>query len=447
MGLLLRFNLIALTVFLIGLAVAQYLVVRDMRERVRSDMEMTSALADYLIESQTIRLWLDFQQDGLTPTERALKRFFQLERLKYLKHLDIRFISSEGKTLDSNKTKNLNAPETMPDWLFDFLSNYLQEQKVIKTVTLAGRNIGEIQITNNYKSEIDEIWRTSKEVMLPLFLVFLTGSVIIALLASLIVNPAEKLLQISRKLGGNSDARRQTSADMVSIFNAGHHLDDIGRQLQNHNQQLRELNEQMLNMHEFERKRLSAELHDEIGQHLTAIRFDTATIASAVDLAEAKQAGTSIDKINRQLNDIIRSMLQRLRPPSLDTAGLAASLIELIDEWKQRHVQHDLELNIEGDFADIPDAVNLAIYRAVQEALTNIGRHAGGEVRVIIDLSRTPEQVQLTINDNGCGCDLSNAHGGYGLIAMRERVESLAGEFTVLSAPGDGLTVAFSVPI
>ncbi|HSG92349.1 MAG TPA: hypothetical protein VK999_01460, partial [Methylotenera sp.] len=77
MGLLLRFNLIAITVFLIGLAIAQYLAIRDIRERVDADMAMTTALADYLIESQTMRLWVDFQHYGLIPTEKALNRLFQ----------------------------------------------------------------------------------------------------------------------------------------------------------------------------------------------------------------------------------------------------------------------------------------------------------------------------------------------------------------------------------
>ena len=199
-------------------------------------------------------------------------------------------------------------------------------------------------------------------------------------------------------------------------------------------------------MHESERKRLSAELHDEIGQHLTAIRFDTATIASAVDLAEAKQAGQSIDKINRQLTDIIRSMLQRLRPPSLDIAGLEVSLTELTEEWQLRHPQHDLLLQIDGELTGLKDTVKLTLYRAVQEALTNIIRHAGNMVSVNIHLKATANKLFLTISDNGKGCDLQHANSGFGLLAMRERVEALAGEFTVSSAPGAGLTVTLSIP-
>lgn len=447
MGLLLRFNLIAVTVFLIGLAIAQYLAIRDIRERVDADMAMTTALADYLIESQTMRLWVDFQHYGLIPTEKALNRLFQLERLQYLKYLDIQFISPDGQILDSNEVTNAEAPVTMPGWLFDFLSNLLQQQTVIKPVNVAGQNIGDIKITNNINNEIDEIWHTSQEMILPLLLVFLAGSILIALLASLIVNPAEKLLRLSRKLAETPPVKRRVFAGVSGIFSAGHQLNDIGRQLQNHNQQLRELNDQMLTMHESERKRLSAELHDEIGQHLTAIRFDTATIASAVDLAEAKQAGQSIDNINRQLTDIIRSMLQRLRPPALDSVGLAASLRELIDDWQQRHPEHHFNLQIDGDLGLLQDPLKLTVYRAVQEALTNIARHAGDAVRVDIHIQQKPQQLLFSIKDDGCGCDFQKTKPGFGLLAMRERIEALAGEFTVLSSPGAGLTVTVSIPL
>ncbi len=82
----------------------------------------------------------------------------------------------------------------------------------------------------------------------------------------------------------------------------------------------------------------------------------------------------------------------------------------------------------------------------MQEALTNIIRHAGNMVSVNIHLKATANKLFLTISDNGKGCDLQHANSGFGLLAMRERVEALAGEFTVSSAPGAGLTVTLSIP-
>ena len=447
MGLLLRFNVIAIIVFIIGLITAEYMALRNIRAQVHNDLIMTSSLADYLIESQTLRLQFDFQNYGLFPTEKALNRLFQLERLQYLRHLDIRFVSSSGQELDSNKDDDMEPPHAVPKWLMALLADYLHEPTVLKPVYLAGQKLGEIHISHNVDSEINEVWQTSKDMILPLLLVFMAASLLIALLASLIVKPAEKLLQVSRQISGVPSPARRHFSGMTNLFDAGHQLNKIGRQLQNYNRQLRDLNEQMLNLHEDERKRLSAELHDEIGQHLTAIRFDTATIESATDLAEAKQAGQSIDNINRQLTEIIRSMLKRLRPPSLDSAGLVASLTELTEDWLQRHSQHYLQLRIEGDLTALDDPVKLTIYRVVQEALTNIARYAGDEVSVTVDLQQTSQQLLLIISDNGRGCDLQKIRCGFGLMAMRERIEALAGKFTVSSAPDAGLKLELSIPL
>ncbi|MDX1573994.1 MAG: sensor histidine kinase [Methylophaga sp.] len=447
MGLLLRFNVIAMTVFLIVMVIAEFMALRDIRARVHADREMTSALADYLIESQTSHLQFDFKNYGIIPTEKAVNRLFDLERLHYLKHLNIQFISPSGQLVDSNKTDESSLPKAMPDWIMRFLTDYLYEKPVIKPVLLAGQTLGAIHISHDVNSEINEIWVTSKEMILPLLLVFLAGSLLIALLASLIVKPAEKLLQVSRQLSGTIPVQRRFFGGMSDLLDARHQLKGIGRQLQDYNRQLRDLNDKMLTMHENERKRLSAELHDEIGQHLTAIRFDTATIDSAIDLAEAKQAGQSINKINQKLTDIIRSILHRLRPALLDIAGLEASLRELVDEWQQRHPQHFLKLQIEGDLLTLEDTTKLTIYRAVQEALTNIARHAGDVVNVVIHLQEKPQQLLLTISDDGRGCDLQKTTPGFGLLAMRERVEALSGEFTVSSSPGDGLTVVLSIPV
>ena len=158
MGLLLRFNMIAIMVFLIGLAIAELIALRDIRARVHADREMTSALADYLIESQTLRLQFDFQIYGLIPTEKALNRLFHLERLHHLRYLKIQFISPAGQLLDSNKTDKSLPPKAMPDWLIGLLTDYLYEPPVVKPVSLAGRQLGEIHISHDINSEIHEIW-------------------------------------------------------------------------------------------------------------------------------------------------------------------------------------------------------------------------------------------------------------------------------------------------
>lgn len=100
------------------------------------------------------------------------------------------------------------------------------------------------------------------------------------------------------------------------------------------------LNQQLITIQEAERKRLSAELHDEIGQHLTAIQFDINTIKHSASLDEAKISAAAIDSVHRRMTVIVRSMLQRLRPPELTALGVHGAISELFNDWVLRHPQH-----------------------------------------------------------------------------------------------------------
>lgn len=207
------------------------------------------------------------------------------------------------------------------------------------------------------------------------------------------------------------------------------------------------LNQQLITIQEAERKRLSAELHDEIGQHLTAIQFDINTIKHSASLDEAKISAAAIDSVHRRMTVIVRSMLQRLRPPELTALGVHGAISELFNDWVLRHPQHHAKLSIEGDFNQLDETRQLTIYRIVQESLTNISRHAGAEnVEVKVSLSCNNDLIDISVNDNGNGYHPSSSNKGYGLTGMRERVEALSGSFHITSAHGDGFTLSATFP-
>ncbi|AFJ02558.1 multi-sensor signal transduction histidine kinase [Methylophaga frappieri] len=410
-----------------------------------TDLTMTSALSDYLIESQTSRLQNDFRNFGQMPTNGTLSRLFDLSRLSALRHIEIAFLSADGELLDANYPDETVSDKLMPEWFYRLLSGYLHEDTIYKPVFLGGQLIGQVRIKPNLSSEVTEIWQTSTRMILPLMLIYALVSFLIAMVASLILKPTENLLRVYRQLS-DSGKKSKRKEQPYSLFGLRDQIGDIGRRLQNYNQELRQLNDKLLSLHEDERKRLAAELHDEIGQHLTAIRFDTAAIRGASDLKEAKQAAQSIETINRELTDIVRSMLQRLRPPSLDSVGLTASLKELTTDWQQRHTHHQLILLAEEELNHLDDTIKLTAYRVVQECLTNISRHAGPAVLVWITLSLQGETLSIEISDNGKGCDLDAITPGIGLLAMRERVETLKGEFSVSAAYEEGMHVSLRIP-
>ena len=138
--------------------------------------------------------------------------------------------------------------------------------------------------------------------------------------------------------------------------------------------------------------------------------------------------------------------MRRLRPGSLDELGLASALRDMVDEWRSRH-DPDCELRIDGEVPDHSDALNIHVFRIVQEALNNVEKHASA-TRVQVDL-RCAENDVLTIciSDDGRGFDDESATGGLGLLGIRERVAILNGSLSVDSAAGRGSRLTVHVPL
>ncbi|MWV16367.1 histidine kinase [Pseudomonas sp. L-22-4S-12] len=213
---------------------------------------------------------------------------------------------------------------------------------------------------------------------------------------------------------------------------------------------LQALNQRIISLQEEERSRVSRELHDGISQLLVSIKFQfeladhELETGSASGLATLRQAterlGGAIGEIRRISHD--------LRPSLLDTLGLPAAIGQLATEFEQRCGLAVIYRNRLAD-AQLPDATAVALFRIVQEALTNIERHARAST-VHIDLDADAQGVQLRVQDDGVGFNprkIEQMPGGIGLRNIRERVEHLGGQFSLSSNSGQtGMRVLLPVP-
>ncbi|QAA77175.1 MAG: hypothetical protein BIP78_1409 [Candidatus Bipolaricaulis sibiricus] len=195
---------------------------------------------------------------------------------------------------------------------------------------------------------------------------------------------------------------------------------------------LAELSARLLTTQEEERKRIARRLHDELGQTLAAARW---AIAGG-DPAEAEQ-------LLGQAVDGTRSLARELRPPLLDELGLTPALRALAERFS---ASSGIPVEVEGPPGRLPPQAEVALFRVVQEALENAGRHAGAS-QVSITVDRRPGQVVGEVVDNGRGFSPDRAPPGLGLSGMREWVGFLGGELELRSQPGKGTTVAFRVPL
>jgi two-component system sensor histidine kinase UhpB len=214
-------------------------------------------------------------------------------------------------------------------------------------------------------------------------------------------------------------------------------------------QENRRLVGRILEVQEQERRRVARELHDELGQTLNAIKLDAmalvgASAASGDVPAVAQRIAANADHVYGAAGDLVR----RLRPTALDELGLVAALEAGVARWRGTNKDLDVQLSMGGELDGLGETLNLAIYRIVQEAITNCLRHARAR-HLYIDLTRAPgadSGLQLEIRDDGAGFDAARTAGGSGLAGMRERVALLGGSLQLLSEPGQGVTIRAELP-
>jgi two-component system sensor histidine kinase UhpB len=193
---------------------------------------------------------------------------------------------------------------------------------------------------------------------------------------------------------------------------------------------------------EEERARVARDLHDEVNQSLTGLllRLEAAREAAPPELEPEIAATKALaNQAMRELLDLAR----RLRPTALDDLGLAAAIAGLVERLGAGDI--DAAIEIDGDFSDLGDDAQLVVYRVAQEALSNAARHSGAE-HVAVALRHRPEEVELTVVDDGRGFAFDEADRGLGIGGMRERALLVDGELTLESRPGAGTTVRLTIP-
>jgi two-component system sensor histidine kinase UhpB len=221
----------------------------------------------------------------------------------------------------------------------------------------------------------------------------------------------------------------------------------LERALESALQENRRLAQSHVSVQEAERRRLARELHDELGQHLNAIKIEAVSMRRAASDADevARAAGAIVESADH-LHAVVRDMTRSLRPAGLDELGLTAALENYVEAWRARSPELHVTLEVAGALDGLGETVNIALYRLVQEALTNVSRHAGA-TRVRIRLEREHEgEVQIALSDDGSGSASPWESDGVGLIGMRQRVESLGGRLRVDTRPQGGFSVSASLP-
>jgi len=367
---------------------------------------------------------------------------FHLQQLKHMRHLKIELIDSTGKVIDSNQTNDGNTFQNeAPAW-FERLLNQLTPkwEPSIRKLEYQGIVLGELVITPDPTYEYAEKWKQITELLTLVLVFFVLVNLMVIWAVSQALKPTTKILDALNELENGNLAARLPAFKLPELSRIGEKFNHMVETLQQSILQNHKLTQQLITLQEEERKNLARELHDEFGQCLTAINTDASVISKVADkkYPEIKESALAISQLSKHLIDMVSGLLQQLRPGILDELGLSPALLDLADTWKSRHKDIACAIKVTGIHDDLSEANSVAIYRLVQESLTNVARHAGAtkvEIEVYSLTQLGKEGLEVAVKDNGKGFIAKNT-SGFGLPGMRERVEGLGGHFAIKSTSG-----------
>jgi len=206
---------------------------------------------------------------------------------------------------------------------------------------------------------------------------------------------------------------------------------------------------------EEERRSIARELHDELGQCVTAIKTIGTAISNRQDgtSEETRNNAGTIVSVASHIYDVVHGIIRQLRPSALDHLGLSDALHEAVAAVASRHPELRVDLELGSDIEGLGEQINITVYRIVQECLTNVVRHAQAtRATISVALQKDTEfgeALRVQVRDNGRGLEqrVAAETTRFGLMGMRERVQALGGHFDISGSSGEGALVDALIPI
>jgi two-component system sensor histidine kinase UhpB len=253
--------------------------------------------------------------------------------------------------------------------------------------------------------------------------------------------PLERLAALSRRVDPTRPGQRvPTTGPASEATELAHAFNDMLERLED---ERRESSRRVLEGQEAERLRVAQELHDEIGQNLTAALLQLARVRKRAGPELQEEVGAATETVRSNLDDL-RRIAQRLRPQALDELGLTSALSQFSARLSAQ-AGLPIEAHLDSHLPALTREEELVIYRVAQEALTNVVRHAGA-TRSELALERGPDRLTLRVADDGHGID-SNGHASGGIRGMHERAALIHADLSVVRRDGGGTEVVLHVPL
>ena len=443
MSLRIRLNILITTLLIILFLCSSFYSISHARKSIRSEVESSTQLALQLIQAASASLLSDSDE------QRQVKFLRKLTELEMIRHIRIE-IRSPTDVLIPAEDNILFLKSDAPRWFINLVKPPATE--IRRWLYTPVTSPIDVLIKPDPLDEIHESWIETRNILIFLSIFIILVNILIYIAIGFYLSPVEKILDgLSSIKKGNYKLKLPhfRLPELEKISQQFNHMTQVLLETKARNQLL---TKRSLEIQEEERRNLSQELHDELGQTITAIKAVAVSISNKTTL-EKRYINSSVKTIveySDHVYQVAKNMMHRLRPSVLDEFGLVKALQNMIDEW------NDNQNNIFCDFTfldvptDLSESLKINIYRIIQESLTNTLKHSNASqatVTIKKDRLDNTERINLKIEDNGIGIDQDKIIPGFGLLGMKERVEMNGGIFEFESSVGNGVKINIFVPI
>ncbi len=404
---------------------------------------------------QLTRLLLDLGQDVRTASggpQALAAAAREIHSVAPLRHVEITLVDAADTPIAASTT------DERPGWWLAraFLPPRAQ-QVLAYPITYRGSLLGTLRVSANPASEISEIEERVERDLILLGITLLAMAASIYTMVRRGLRPVGQIQSALTALEGGALDTRLPQFRLEDLAEISRRFNHCAAALEEAAAQRRDLTRRLIAVEEDERRRLARELHDELGQSLTAIKVDAVYIAreAAVSSPKIEACALGIEHLTSEIMELIRGMLARLRPHGLETAGLRATLEELVSGWQARVADRfTCSLVLEGAVNDLSADLNITLYRLIQECLTNTVRHSRARtvrIRLAVEPCEAaggPSRVTVQVLESDVAPNGPPARqNGTGLLGMRERVEAQGGELKIGALESGGMSLAAWMPI
>ena len=419
--LLIYINSLLLIATLIGLMTIMMVTQKNVREEVLSTM----SLAEFAIE-QGVKKNPDFYLFQRDNNELGISE------LSGIRHLKIQFFDRNDVLLE----ETLNTPEEIklpPSWFINIIESLSAKIFFSKiNIEQRGELTGYVLIKPEPIFEYAEIWQQIKVGLWIIVSFLVLINFVVLLLFSHMIKPINKIIEGFEKLEAGNFKSKIRKSNILELDIIGKKFNSMIDNLRQNNNKIHKLSQNLINVQEQEKSELARDLHDELGQSLTALQAEAASISKTKKKKSRDEAIFNVIKLSKNMMLSTREIIKKLNLGLIEDLGFESALIELFENWKRRFKGVKFEYSIdEKAIKKITKNKTAHLYRIFQEALTNISKHSSPKkIQISIKHIGNTDRTRILISNDGVINDSSNQEG-LGLIGIAERVNQIQGTLEI----------------